>query len=120
MVSVCSTWRFNYPAVEVADAELELALKLIDMLSTKWDAETFADEYREALMDRITAKIEGREFVEAKAPAPAEAVDLVAALKASIEAAEKSAGDGEAEAESEPVPAAKKKATRKRKVAAKP
>ncbi|MCZ6545582.1 MAG: Ku protein, partial [Chloroflexi bacterium] len=104
--------------------ELEIALKLIDMLSTKWDAETFADEYREALMDRITAKIEGREFVEAKAPAPAEAVDLVAALKASIEAAEKSAGDSGAETESEPAPAAnkapKKKATRKRKVAAKP
>ena len=110
-------------AVEVNDAELEIALKLIDMLSTKWDAETFADEYREALMERITAKIEGREFVEAKAPAPAEAVDLVAALKASIEAAEKSAGDGEAEAEPEPAPAAKKapkkKATRKRQVAAK-
>ncbi len=71
----------------------------------------------------IEFKIEGREFVEAKAPAPAEAVDLVAALKASIDAAEKSAGDGEADAESEPAPSAKKapkkKATRTRKVAAK-
>lgn len=74
--------------VKVGDAEMEIALKLIDMLSAGFDPAAFEDEYRDALMERITAKIEGREFVEAKAPAPAEAVDLVAALKASIEAAE--------------------------------
>ncbi len=84
--------------VEVSEAELDIALKLIDMLSGAFDPSSFQDEYRDALMERITAKIEGREFVEAKAPAPAEAVDLVAALKASIEAAEKSAAG-------EPVPA---------------
>lgn len=87
--------------VEVSDTELEIALKLIDMLSKPFETGGLQDEYREALMDRITAKIEGREFVEAKAPAPVEAVDLVAALKASIEAAERDASSAEAGAADE-------------------
>ena len=101
--------------VEVSEAELDIALKLIDMLSGSFETDGFQDDYREALMKQISAKIEGREFVEAKAPAPAEAVDLVAALKASIEAAERDATSDAAPAAEVAAPAKTKpkKATRK-------
>ncbi len=111
-------------AIEVSEAELEIALKLIEMLSGEFDPSQFTDEYREVLLERITAKIEGREFVEAKAPAPAEAVDLVAALKASIEAAEQTASESDSSTSGKtgtPRAKAKKaaKKARKKKVAAK-
>jgi len=50
-------------------------------------------------MEIIEAKLQGEEFVEAPAPAPAKVTDLMAALKASVEAAKKRRGD---EAEEEP------------------
>ena len=105
--------------VEVGEAEIAMANQLIEMLRGPFEPGEHKDEYREALMERITAKVEGREFVEAKEAAPAEAVDLVAALKASIEAAD---GSAEAEAPAAKKPPAKKpsaKRTRKKKTAAK-
>jgi DNA end-binding protein Ku len=55
----------------------------------------FTDNYREALQEVIDAKIEGREIVqpEEAEEAPAAAVDLMAALKASVERAKKARGE---------------------------
>jgi len=81
------------PEVQVSDRELEMASTLIDLLADSFEPEKYQDEYRRALMEIIEAKLQGEEFVEAPAPAPAKVTDLMAALKASVEAAKKRRGD---------------------------
>ena len=78
-----------FERVEVSDEELQMAFTLIEMLETSFEPEQYHDEYREALMQLIEAKLEGQEIVEAEAPETAKVVDLMAALKASVEAAGK-------------------------------
>jgi DNA end-binding protein Ku len=80
-------------------AELDMARQLVDALSGEFDASRYHDEYREALLAVIEAKVEGQP-VEAPAPAPAASklTDLMAVLEASVAAARKgaaSSGDGE-------------------------
>ncbi len=76
------------PAVEVSAAELKIANSLIDLLAEPFDPGKYRDEYREAMMALITAKVEGQQYVAAPPPAVvAPAVDLMAALRASVEAA---------------------------------
>ena len=61
---------------------------MIDSLSSDFEPEKYHDEYREALMQVIESKIEGRETVEVEAPSePTKLVDLMAALQASVTAA---------------------------------
>lgn len=72
--------------VAVSKQELTMAFALIDMLREAFDPSTFHDEYRDALMAMIRAKLEGGEVVTAEEPAPAPTVDLMAALRASIAA----------------------------------
>ena len=73
--------------IELSKQEMQMATALVDMLKDDFDPSQYRDEYREALMDRITAKLEGGEIVvDTEQPAPAQTVDLMAALKASIEA----------------------------------
>lgn len=71
---------------KVSDAELQMAFALIEMLQKPFEPEDYQDTYREALLELIRAKLEGKELPEL-APKPAtEEVDLVAALQASVEA----------------------------------
>lgn len=80
--------------LEVSDKELKMATSLIDLLTEeKFDASAYKDEYRDALMAMIDDKIAGKEIAEAPEPKqPAKVVDLMAALRASVEAAEKARG----------------------------
>jgi DNA end-binding protein Ku len=87
------------PEVQVSDRELEMASTLIDLLADSFEPEKYQDDYRRALMEIIEAKLQGEEFVEAPVAAPAKVTDLMAALKASVEAAKKRRGE---EAEEEP------------------
>ena len=74
--------------VKVTKAELQMADMLIEQLSGDFDPEQFSDNYREELEKVIGAKLEGVEVPVEEAEAPkAEVVDLVAALRASVEAA---------------------------------
>lgn len=82
---------FAAPATEVkaSDAEVGMARMFIEQLSGDFDPTLFTDSYREALEQLVSAKLAGVAL-----PAPAEevsgqadVVDLVAALKASVEAA---------------------------------
>ena len=102
--------------VEIADDELAIAFKFIDMLSATFEPDAYEDEYRKVMTEPITAKIEGRQTVEAKTPAPAKAVDLLAALKASIEAAEtrSPSGDDAPSTPAKPKQSAKKVSAKKR------
>ncbi len=75
--------------IGVRAQELKMAKSLIDTMTGDFDPSEFRDEYREALEQLIEAKISGQQAVR-PAEAPGEAVpaeDLIAALRASVEAA---------------------------------
>jgi len=74
--------------VEIKPAEKKMAAQLIEAMTGEFDPAQYRDEYREALMQVIESKIEGRETVDVEAPAePTKLVDLMAALQASVTAA---------------------------------
>lgn len=73
--------------VAVKPQEIEMARSLIDNLTEPWDPAAYQDDYREALRDLIERKAAGEEVVLAAAPEPAPVIDLMAALKASVDAA---------------------------------
>ena len=76
--------------VKVSDAEVTMAQSFIDALSGDFNPEEFTDSYREALETVVQSKAEGVPITEEpEAPKEAEVVDLVAALRASVEAAKK-------------------------------
>lgn len=66
------------------DNEIKMAVNLINNLSEEFHPEKYTDEYREALMARIEAKVEGREVEVAPHPEAEKVVDLLEALQASI------------------------------------
>jgi DNA end-binding protein Ku len=103
--------------VKVRGQELEMARQLIENLTAEWNPDEFTDEYREALLQIVEAKINGKE-IELVAPEPtAKVVDLMAALKASVSAAKKQAA-GEERAPAKKT-AAKKSSAAAKKTAAK-
>ena len=72
---------------EVKDAELRLAMQLIDQISTdEFHPEAYEDDVRKRVRDLIQKKVEG-EDITASAPPPtqgARIIDLMEALKASL------------------------------------
>lgn len=80
--------------VEVREQELTMAGSLIETMSGDFDPSQFRDEYREALEKVIEAKVAGREVVAPKVeqPSAGSVVDLMAALRASVEAAKSKDG----------------------------
>ena len=75
------------PELEVSDRELTMAYSLIDLMSEPFAPEKYQDEYRRAVMEIIEAKLQGADIVEAPAAPKGKVVDLMAALKASVEKA---------------------------------
>ncbi|MGI3782281.1 MAG: Ku protein [Janthinobacterium lividum] len=76
--------------VSVSDAEVTMAQSFIEALSGDFRPEEYTDAYREALEEVVQNKAAGVPMVEqSEAPQEAEVVDLVAALRASVEAAKK-------------------------------
>ena len=70
---------------EIKPAEKKMAAQLIEAMTGEFDPAQYRDEYREALMQVIESKIEGRETVEIETPEePTKLVDLMAALQASV------------------------------------
>ena len=73
---------------EIKPAEKRMAEQLIEAMTGEFDPAQYRDEYRQALMQVIEQKVEGRATVSA--PEPEEGtklVDLMAALQASVKAA---------------------------------
>lgn len=71
--------------IEVNDKELAMAGSLIDMMTDDFEPEKYTDNYREALLKLIEAKVEGREIEVAPQAKEGTVVDLMAALQASME-----------------------------------
>ncbi|TDC41615.1 Ku protein [Micromonospora sp. KC213] len=92
--------------LKVRPPELAMAASLIDSMAGEFDPDAFTDDYRAALQEVIDAKVEGREVVqpEEEEAAPAAAVDLMAALKASVERARAARGEAPAGGAGEPTP----------------
>lgn len=70
----------------VTDAEMAMALQLVDEMTKDFEPSSFEDTYRQALISIIEAKIDGTELPAAPAPAAA-APDIMASLMASLKAA---------------------------------
>ena len=84
--------------LKVRPPELAMATSLIDSMAGDFHPDEFTDDYRAALQEVIDAKVEGREVVQPEEveEAPAAAVDLMAALKASVERARAARGEAPA------------------------
>ena len=73
--------------IDVRDEEVKMAEMLIDNLTSSFDPSAWHDESREAVEAMAQKKVEGEEIVmTAAAPQPSGVVDLMEALKASVEA----------------------------------
>jgi len=76
-------------------AELAMAKQLVSAMTGEFEPENYHDEYRDALMKVIEAKVEGTEPEEVEQPEEGgNLVDLMAALEASVKAS-KAAREGE-------------------------
>ena len=101
--------------IETKEQEVAMAQMLIDSLAGDFEPDKYQDTYREDVLALIERKAEGKEIAvqpaaeEEAAPVP----DLMAALKASLDAVQQ---DGKKKPEKPP---AKKKAPAKKKTAAK-
>jgi len=73
---------------KVAKKEVEMAERLIDSLTSKFEPTAYRDEYREELLALIERKAEGKEILapETAEPEATKAPDLMAALEESIAA----------------------------------
>jgi len=95
--------------VKINPKELEMAKALIESLADTFDPSRYKDEYKEAVMKVVQAKIDGEVIEAPSAPQTAKVMDLMEALRASVEQAKKSRKTGGREA----APAEVKKARRK-------
>jgi DNA end-binding protein Ku len=91
-----------YPQAEIDEAmsetdvkkpELDLARQIVQGLAAEFDPDELTSTYRSELRALLEAKLRGEEIAEPEpTPEPAPTVDLIEALKASVEAAKGSAG----------------------------
>jgi len=96
--------------VRVSAQELKMSTSLVDQLTTDFDSDKFSDEYQEQLRKLIAAKLEKGDALdtaatfgdaEAGPPPGGEVIDLMEALRQSVERARASrTGTGSASSES--------------------
>jgi DNA end-binding protein Ku len=85
------------PGAKVTPKERELALRLIEDMSDKWQPRKFHDTYREDILRRVKEKVKAgqtEEITEGEKEArpKAEVIDLMAALKKSVASTKKPRG----------------------------
>jgi DNA end-binding protein Ku len=74
----------SFRDVEVRRAEVDMATTLIENLSAEFDPKKYTDSYRAELLELLERKAEGGELPKPKEQ-PAEVVDLMQALRESVE-----------------------------------
>ncbi|OQA16411.1 MAG: putative DNA repair protein YkoV [Firmicutes bacterium ADurb.Bin356] len=79
----------QYSKPAVSEQELNMAKVLINSMDTPFNPEKYQDEYQIKLRALIETKIAGREVVFAEPESTGKIIDLMDALKASIEHAKK-------------------------------
>jgi DNA end-binding protein Ku len=115
---------FRTDTSQVKEKELTLAKTLVESLASGFEPEKYHDTYRDNLKKMIDAKIQGHKVVETPAPHVAPVIDIMDALKKSLEhrkpprTATASAGSSEEEtAETVAEQPKRKRAARKAKTA---
>lgn len=104
-----------------AKAEMTMAQKLIDSMTTPWDPDNYKDDYREALEDMIEDKVahgDTKPVKAAKTKRPTNVIDLVSVLQESLQKSGsktkgKTASKAKTPAKSEPKSRAKKAPVKK-------
>ena len=82
--------------IEIKPAERTMAEQLIASMTSEFRAEEYRDDYREALMGVIEAKVAGEEPTPIAQAEPTRIGDLMAALEASVAAAREARRDAAA------------------------
>ncbi len=98
------------PNVKINEKELQMATHLVELMEQDFDPEQYKDHYREALRKVIEAKLEGKEIVYADEAPKGKVVDLMDALRASVDNLRLARESTEVQ-ESEARPRARKAAT---------
>jgi DNA end-binding protein Ku len=70
-------------------AEVEMAKSLVENLSSSFKPDKYDDTYRKELLALIRAKAKGKELPEPQEPEGGEVIDLMAALRESVEQTKK-------------------------------
>ena len=100
--------------IRIAKGELEMATALIDQFTGTFRPERYEDTYRAALCKVIRAKRKGETITAPEPEKDEEPTDLLAALKASVEAAKRTKGSSRAKRAPARKPASRKRKTSKR------
>jgi len=79
----------TYSKPEPAEQELAMAKMLINSMDTPFDPSRYTDEYQGKLRELIESKIAGKEIVSAQPERKDNIINLMDALKASVEQAKK-------------------------------
>ena len=90
-----SSWPSALASVEAAlsPAEIDMAARLIEALAAEWDPARYEDPYRERVLDLIRSRAPQEEPQPVEEPR-ASVEDLMAVLRASVEAAKGGRGSG--------------------------
>lgn len=79
----------QYTKPEVSEQELNMAKTLISSMDTPFDPSKYKDEYQSRLHELIETKISGKEIVAAEPDSAVKVIDLMEALRASVEKTKK-------------------------------
>jgi DNA end-binding protein Ku len=83
--SIDAVEELNSVAAKTKPEEIRLARQVIETFEGPLDLATYTDEYQEGLQRIIDAKIAGEEIVSAEAEAPPKVVNLMEALRKSLD-----------------------------------
>lgn len=86
----------SYNKPQVAQQELSMAKTLINTMDTPFNPSEYSDEYQQKLKKLIEDKIAGKDIVTAQGEKPDNVINLMDALKASIEQNKKKPARGRA------------------------
>lgn len=78
--------------VEVSKQELDMAKTLIESMTKSFNIAAYHDEYQEKLREAIETKIKGQEIVAVDSGTPTNIIDLMDALKKTVEMSKGSKG----------------------------
>ena len=73
----------------VSQAEKKMARSLVENLAAEWKPEKYHDQYRTKLLDLLSSKAEGEPLPEPDDGEPGEVVDLMEALRQSVQATQR-------------------------------
>jgi DNA end-binding protein Ku len=90
-----STKNIAVDAVGVSPKEIEMAVSLIENLSDSFDPQRYHDEYQAALKKLIDAKVAGAPLPAPPSERGEKIVDLMEALRASVEATRKKSSEAD-------------------------